>query len=306
MSVLIEDYIPVVKYQGLNTNKNVVIAGNLTVTGTTTIAAQTLTNLTTTGNTVLGDTTSDTCAISGPVTIGTDLTFAKEVAHTLTVATSTTTNTAGAAFTVSAATGAGTGAGGQLGLSGGQGGASGNAGGAILYGGDGGATAGNGGNVNLTGGNATANNDDGGNVILTPGTQHGSGVPGAIYFRGATAVYQAAPTAKTTSATLTVAELSPGIITVNQGAGGTSALQLPTASALDAAFVNFTTNDAFDFSVINISTVAAEDASLTTNTGLTLVGNMDIASNAAATDKSAGRFRARKTGTGAWTFYRLS
>jgi hypothetical protein len=58
--------------------------------------------------------------------------------------------------------------------------------------------------------------------------------------------------------------------------------------------------------VINISTVAAESASLTTNTGWTLVGDMDVAANSAATTKSAGRFRARKTGTALWTVYRLS
>ncbi len=70
MSVLIEDFIPVVKYQGLNTDKNVVIGGNLTVTGTTTIAAQTLTDLTTTGNTILGDAAaSDTTTINGVTTI---------------------------------------------------------------------------------------------------------------------------------------------------------------------------------------------------------------------------------------------
>lgn len=117
---------------------------------------------------------------------------------------------------------------------------------------------------------------------------------------------QVAQTAKTVSATLTAAELLTGIITVNQGAGAASVLTLPLATAMDTALSASAANDAFDFSVINISTVAAEDASVATNTGWTLVGNMDIASNAAATDKSAGRFRARKTATGAWTLYRLS
>lgn len=117
---------------------------------------------------------------------------------------------------------------------------------------------------------------------------------------------QGAPTAKTVSATLTAAEVLAGIITVNQGAGAASALQLPTAAAMDTALTGFSAGDSFDISLINISTVAAEDASLTTNTGWTLVGNMDVASNAAATDKSAGRFRLRKTGAAAWTIYRLS
>lgn len=117
---------------------------------------------------------------------------------------------------------------------------------------------------------------------------------------------QAAATAKTVSATLTAAEVLAGIITVNQGAGAASALQLPLATAMDTALPDFAADMAVDFSLINISTVAAEDAAIATNTGWTLVGNMDVQSNDAATSKSAGRFRARKTAAGAWTLYRLS
>ncbi len=117
---------------------------------------------------------------------------------------------------------------------------------------------------------------------------------------------QVAATAKTTSTTLTAAELLTGIITVNQGGGAVSTLTLPLATGMDTALAASAANDAFDFSLINISTVAAEDAVIATNTGWTIVGNLDVASNAAATDKSAGRFRARKTATGAWTLYRLS
>lgn len=119
-------------------------------------------------------------------------------------------------------------------------------------------------------------------------------------------ITQGAPAAKTVSATLTAAEVLTSIITVNQGAAGASAQQLPTAAAMDTALSTSVAGDAFDFSVINISTVAAESASLTTNTGWTLVGDMDVAANSAATTKSAGRFRARKTGAGAWVLYRLS
>lgn len=112
--------------------------------------------------------------------------------------------------------------------------------------------------------------------------------------------------AKTTSTTLTAVELSRGIITVNQGGASTSALQLPLATDMDTQFGDFVTDRAFDFSLINISTVAAEDASITTNTGWTIVGDTDVASNAAATDKSAGRFRARKTDVATWILYRLA
>ncbi|PWB94664.1 hypothetical protein [Methylosinus sporium] len=130
---------------------------------------------------------------------------------------------------------------------------------------------------------------------------------GLIENAGVYAIVQGAPTAKTVSATLTAAEILAGIITVNQAAGAASALQLPLATAMDTALPAFGANSSFDFSVINISTVDAEDASLTTNTGWTLVGSMDIpAYSAAGSLNSSGRFRARRTAAGAWTLYRLS
>lgn len=200
-------------------------------------------------------------------------------------------NSAGGAASVVGGAGHGTGAGGAVAVTGGASGA--------------GAT-GNGGAASVTGGAASSTNGNGGSVVLTGGAKAGSGVAGMIIHRGVMVVPQGAPAAKTVSATLTAAEVLTGIITVNQGGGAASAQQLPLAADLDAAMPDVAAGDAFDFSVINISTVAAEDASVTTNTGWTLVGNMDVASNAAATDKSAGRFRARKTGTATWILYRLS
>lgn len=118
---------------------------------------------------------------------------------------------------------------------------------------------------------------------------------------------QGAPAAKTVSGLLTAADLLTKLITVNQGAGAASAQQLPTAANLDAALPQAVTNSSFDFSVINTSTVDAEDASVTTNDGWTLVGSMDVqAHNALAAQGSSARFRARKTGAGAWTLYRIA
>lgn len=249
---------------------------------------------------------------------------------------------AGGAAPVTGGAGGATGAGGGVSLTGGAGGATSGAGGAApvrggnatagnsaggqasvasgnstgttagvstpVTGGQGGTGAGgNGGNVPLTGGAAGAgSNGNGGDVVLTGGAHDGTGADGNIVKRSLEIVHQGAPTAATVSATLTAAALISGIITVLQGAGAASAQQLPLATAMDTALPNSAANDAFDFSVINISTVAGEPASLTTNTGWTLVGDMDIQANSAATTKSAGRFRARKTATGAWTLYRLS
>lgn len=152
----------------------------------------------------------------------------------------------------------------------------------------------------------------GGTIVLTPGTGGTTsggtaGVDGVVIFRGMHIIKQGAPAAKTTSTTLTAAELCTTIITVNQAASGTSVLTLPLATALDSALPDAAAGDSFDFSVINTSTVDAEDASVVTNTGWTLVGNMDIhAYSAAGSLNSSARFRARKTGAGTWTLYRIS
>lgn len=198
-------------------------------------------------------------------------------------------------------------AGGANSVIGGTPGATGVGGAANLTGGPGGATSGAGGAANVTGGAGTAGNANGGPVIIAGGAKNGSGADGIIIERSVKMVKQGAPAAKTVSATLTAAEVLAGIITVNQAAGASSAQQLPLATAMDTALPDSAAGDAFDFSVINTSTVDAEDASVTTNTGWTLVGAMDVpAYNAAGSLNSFGRFRARKTGAGAWTLYRIA
>lgn len=198
-------------------------------------------------------------------------------------------------------------AGGLAKLKGGAPGATGVGGGATLEAAAGGATSGAGGAANVTAGAGTAGNANGGSVFLTPGAKHGSGADGVVIERGVKLVKQGAQTAKTVSATLTAAEVLTGIITVNQGAAGASEQQLPLASAMDTALPDAAAGDAFDFSVINISTTDAEDASVTTNTGWTLVGSMDVhAYSTAGSLNSSARFRARKTGSAAWTLYRLA
>lgn len=117
---------------------------------------------------------------------------------------------------------------------------------------------------------------------------------------------QGAITAQTTDDTLTAAELDTRIITVDQGAAGTSTQTLPLATAMDSYFTGVNDDFGFEFSVINISTNAAEDCTVATNTGWTLVGSMVVESFDADRARSTGRFFARKTGTGAWTLYRIA
>ncbi len=115
-----------------------------------------------------------------------------------------------------------------------------------------------------------------------------------------------AATSKTVSATLTAAEVLALIIKINQGAAGTSAQQLPTAADLDTALPQTVAGDSFEIGVINTSTTDAEDASITTNTGWTLVGSMDFEAYSAAFKKSSGILRLAKTGAGAWTAFRIA
>lgn len=118
---------------------------------------------------------------------------------------------------------------------------------------------------------------------------------------------QGAPNAKTgATVSLTASDLNSDIITFNGGTAGAVTATLPTGVLMDALFTNVRVDAAFDFSVINISTVAAEDVTLATAAGWTLVGNMFVASNAATTDVSSAKFRARRVGVGTWVLYRLA
>lgn len=217
-----------------------------------------------------------------------------------------TSNTATANLAITGTTGSGAGAGGAEAITGGTGGATG-AGGAVgLTGGAGGASSGTGGAAALTGGAGLNGNAAGGSVILTGGAKNGSGIAGGVRVESIFVRQISAPTAKTVSATLTAAELLAGIITINQGAAGASNLQAPTGTAIQNALpADFATGDSFDVSFINISSTAAEIASLTVNTDVTIVGTAAVAAIAAGV-ASSGVFRFRKTADHVFVAYRIS
>lgn len=136
-------------------------------------------------------------------------------------------------------------------------------------------------------------------------------VNGAFRQTSRSITVQPAPAAKTTSATLTAAELEGGLITGNQGAAGAAAYTMPLATDLEGylrkVYGNAGFDDSFDVSVINLSVVAAEDITMTTNTGWTLVGSMVVESNEATAQKGpSAAFRVRRTGANAFTLYRLA
>ncbi len=164
-----------------------------------------------------------------------------------------------------------------------------------------------GGAISITGGAGGSTSGNGGSLILAGGSVT-SGTAGVVATRATVTMgSQATPTAKTVAATLTAAEILAGIITANQGGGAAANYTLPTATNFEAAFpLTLANNDSFDFFVVNISTVAAEDITIVTNTGWTLVGSMVIAANSGATEISSAQFRARRTAANTFTLYRLS
>jgi len=235
------------------------------------------------------------------------------------------TGAGGAVTATGGAGGATSGVGGAVSLVGGAGAAGNSAGGAAaLTGGAGQGTAsggaltatagasgagatGTGGVVTISGGASLATNGNGGSVILNGGALAGTGKKGAVINRGTvTANPQGAPTAKTTTSAITAAELVTGIITTT-GATAPSVHQLPTGTLLLAELPNFAAGDSFDFSIINTGTGASDDATITVNTDVTIVGSPTVGSLTDATIiAGSGRFRARYTGGVTWIVYRLS
>ena len=106
---------------------------------------------------------------------------------------------------------------------------------------------------------------------------------------------QVTPTAKTAAATLTPAELATQIITYN---GAASALTVPLGTDIENAFSSMKVNSSFDFTIINIGGTNA--ATVTANTGCTLVGVAAVSANTSAT------WRVRKTAENTFVFYRIA
>ena len=107
---------------------------------------------------------------------------------------------------------------------------------------------------------------------------------------------QGAPLALTAAATATAAQLQNGLFTFDGTAGN---LTLPTVALLEADMLSAQkVNSAFDFFIIN--TDDTDSVTLAVGTGWSIVGA------AAVTTATSGHFRARKTGDGTWTAYRIS
>lgn len=109
-----------------------------------------------------------------------------------------------------------------------------------------------------------------------------------------------APATATATATLTAAQVLNGTLLGSPGSSAAS-YTLPTVADLETALPSADkAGVTFDFSVVNVDGSGSGVITLVTNTGWTLVGLMTVA----ATAGTAQLFRARKTGSGAWTLYR--
>ena len=109
-----------------------------------------------------------------------------------------------------------------------------------------------------------------------------------------------APATFTADATVTAADLTSGIISCNKGSDAATALTLPTVAALETLLVNAKVGSCFDVVILNVASGSSADVTVTTNTGWTLSGLM-VVQNA-----TSAAFRARKTGTAAWSLYAIS
>ena len=110
----------------------------------------------------------------------------------------------------------------------------------------------------------------------------------------ATMVIQGTPATATAAATLTVAQLLSGIVVCSSTPGTQT---LPTVALVEATLTNSKVDAGFEVSFVN---TAGSTLTVATGTGWTIVGT------ATAATVTSALFRARKTGDGAWTLYRIA
>jgi hypothetical protein len=119
---------------------------------------------------------------------------------------------------------------------------------------------------------------------------------------------QVAPQTATVTATLSVAQVTGGLLVATPGAA-TASYTLPTATLLDAQMTNMKVNSTFTLTIVNVTSATGVITIVAAaNSGITLVGTATIGLSAAASTSPAGvaQFLFRKTDTAAYTVYRVS
>jgi hypothetical protein len=121
-------------------------------------------------------------------------------------------------------------------------------------------------------------------------------------------IQQGNPTAETTGAvTVTIAKMLTGIVSGNPSAA--RAYTLDTGANCDGG-MTISTNEAFDWVLINLATTATYIITLTAAAGHTIVGNPLIAAQSGTTGglwgTSSAMFRTRKTAANTFITYRIA
>ena len=116
---------------------------------------------------------------------------------------------------------------------------------------------------------------------------------------------QAAPQTATATATLTTAQTLGGLL-VGDPTTTAATYTFPTATAIDAVMTNMKTNSTFRLTVINLGTSTGL-ITMAVGAGITAVGNLVVAiTGSAAGVGGAAQFLFRKTGTAAYSVYRVA
>lgn len=116
---------------------------------------------------------------------------------------------------------------------------------------------------------------------------------------------QTDPQTATATATLTVAQITGGLLVGNPSTSAAS-YTMPTATAIDAVMTNMKTSSCFLLNVVNLGTSSGV-ITMVVGTGITAVGNLLVAiTGSAAGVGGAAQFLFRKTGTAAYSVYRVA
>jgi hypothetical protein len=116
---------------------------------------------------------------------------------------------------------------------------------------------------------------------------------------------QATPATATVTATLTTTQLLNGII-LGTPTTTAAAYTLPLATDLDAVVTSAKVNSSFDFVVINTNGSGSGVITITTNTGWTIGSSGSQGLMTVTTAGTAQKYRAVKSGDGAWALYRVA
>ena len=102
----------------------------------------------------------------------------------------------------------------------------------------------------------------------------------------------------TVTATLTVAQITAGILSANPSTSAAS-YTLPTGTLIDATLTNAKVGSTFDLVIVNLGT-GSGDITIVTGTGITLVGSVTV------TDGTSAQVRFVRTGEATYTMYRIA